>query len=104
MQCAKTRNWLSHLALVASLSIWAFATSAASKTDTVLFKNGDKLTGEIKSLKRGQLNLNTEATGTIGIEWDKVANVISNQQIQVETTNGARYFGNLASSEIASSI
>ena len=104
MQCATTRNWFLYLVLVASVSLWALPASSASKTDIVIFKNGDKLTGEIKSLKRGQLNLNTEATGTIGIEWDKVSSVISNQRIQVEVSNGTRYFGSLASSENISSI
>ena len=104
MQCATTRNWFLYLVLVASVSLWALPASSASKTDTVIFKNGDKLTGEIKSLKRGQLNLNTEATGTIGIEWDKVSSVISDQKIQVETSNGTRYFGNLASSGKDASI
>jgi len=73
--------------------------SAAPKTDIVIFKNGDKLTGEVKSLQRGQLNLNTDATGTIGIEWDKIASVISNQNVQVETSSGARYFGHLSKTE-----
>jgi hypothetical protein len=57
------------------------------------------LTGEIKSLRRGQLNLNTEATGTIGIEWDKISGVVSKQNIQVETSNGTRYFGELEYSQ-----
>ena len=101
--CA-TRNCLQHLLIATLLSLWVLPASGAPKTDTVIFKNGDRLTGEIKSLKRGQLNLNTEATGTIGIEWDKIANVISNQQIQVETSNGTRYFGNLASPDKGSSV
>ena len=104
MQLATTNNRFPHLLVVALFSLWAAPSSAAPKTDIVIFKNGDRLTGEIKSLKRGQLNLNTEATGTIGIEWDKVSSVISNQKIQVETSNGTRYFGSFASSEDISSI
>lgn len=79
------------------LLLWASSAGAADKTDIVLFKNGDKLTGEVKSLNRGQLNLNTEATGTIAIEWDKIANIVSTQRIQVEVSSGVRYFGELAS-------
>ncbi len=90
---------LRYLLIIALSSFWALPTSAAPKTDIVIFKNGDKLTGEFKSLKRGQLNLNTEATGTIGIEWDKVLSVVSNQRVQVETDRGIRYFGNLTSSD-----
>jgi len=73
--------------------------SAAPKTDIVIFKNGDKLTGEIKSLRRGRLNLNTDATGTIGIEWKKIAKVVSSQNVQVETSSGARYFGHLGTTD-----
>jgi len=50
-------------------------------------------------LRRGRLSLNTDATGTIAIEWDKIAGVISKQHIQVETTSGIRYFGTLGSAE-----
>jgi uncharacterized protein DUF481 len=77
----------------------ALPAGAAPKTDIVIFKNGDKLTGEIKSLQRGRLNLNTDATGTIGIEWDKIAKITSKQNVQVETSSGARYFGHLSSPE-----
>jgi len=85
-------------------SLCSQTAAAAAKTDTVIFINGDRLTGEFKSLKRGQLNSNTEATGTIGIEWDKVSNVISSQNIQIEISDGTRYFGSLILAEEASSI
>ena len=104
MQRFTTRKHLSIGLIVALFSLWINSAYAAPKTDIVIFNNGDKLTGEFKSLKRGQLNLNTEATGTIGIEWDKVANIISKQKIQVETSNGTRYFGSLTASDKGSSI
>lgn len=85
--------------LTTLLCIWTLPANAAPKTDIVHFKNGDKLTGEIKSLHRGRLSLNTTATGTITIEWDKIAGVVSNQNVQVETGNGVRYFGHLEMSE-----
>ncbi len=72
---------------------------AAPKTDLIIFHNGDRLTGEMKSLQRGRLSLNTDATGTIAIEWDKIARVISKQNVQVETSSGARYFGHLIQTE-----
>jgi len=72
---------------------------AAPKTDIIIFHNGDRLTGELKLLQRGRLSLNTDATGTIAIEWDKIARVISNQNVQVETSSGARYFGHLIQTE-----
>jgi len=104
MRCAAARSCLPHLLLIALSSLWALPASAAPKTDIVYFKNGDKLTGEIRSLGRGRLNLNTDATGTIAIEWDKIAGIASKQNIQVETSSGLRYFGHLTTSEKDSEI
>jgi putative salt-induced outer membrane protein YdiY len=66
---------------------------AAPKTDILVFKNGDRLTGEVKSLERGKLDFKTDATGTISIEWDKVASLQSNQYLEVELSDGRRHFG-----------
>jgi hypothetical protein len=85
--------------IILSLAFWLPPANAAPKTDIVNFKNGDILTGEFKSMKRGQLNVSTDAMGTIGIEWDKVASVVSAQAVQVELSSGTRYFGTLAESE-----
>lgn len=68
---------------------------AAANTDVVVFDNGDRLTGEIKSLERGKLRFKTDATDTISIEWDNVAFLSSEQNIQVETYDGRRYLGHL---------
>jgi hypothetical protein len=104
MRCAAARSWLPHFLLITFSSLWALAASAAPKTDIVYFKNGDKLTGEIRSLGRGRLNLNTDATGTIAIEWDKISGIVSDQHIQFETASGIRYFGSVKTSEKVSEI
>jgi hypothetical protein len=77
------------------LGLLSLPADAAPKTDIIIFKNGDKLTGELKSLKRGELNFNTDATGTISIEWDKIGQIESLQNVQVETSSGTRFFGHL---------
>ena len=87
------------LSLIATLGATSLPAFAAPKTDIVVFKNGDKLTGEIKSLKRGRLNLNTDATGTISIEWDQIGHIESLQNVQVETNTGTRFFGHLVATE-----
>jgi len=89
------------LFLLSSLPLKAWS---APKTDIIIFNNGDRLTGEIKSLERGRLNFNTDATGTIAIEWDKISKIVSNQYIQVETDEGTRYFGQLLKSDESSSV
>ncbi len=65
-------------------------------TDVVVIDNGDRLTGEVKSLERGRLRFKTDATDTVSIEWDNVAYLSSDQNIQVETDQGVRYLGRLA--------
>ena len=78
--------------LAAALALSAPA-GAAPRTDIVVFRNGDRLTGEVKSLERGMLSFKTDATGTISIEWDKVASVQTDQYLQVELSDGRRHFG-----------
>ena len=104
MQYTAIRKCLPLLFLLGSISLWAFPVHAAPKTDTVTFNNGDKLTGEFKSLKRGRLSLSTDAAGTIGIEWNKISSIVSDQIIQVEISDGTRYFGKLTPSDESSNI
>lgn len=83
-------------ALIAALLAISLPAIAADKTDILIIVNGDRLTGEVKSLERGKLRFNTDATGTISIEWDDVASLTSDQNIQVETENGNFYLGRLS--------
>jgi len=75
------------------------AGEATASTDVVYFENGDRLTGEIKSLERGLMRFKTDATGTISIEWDDIAYVSSDQNMQVETQEGLRFLGNISQSD-----
>ena len=66
------------------------------KTDVVILKNGDHITGEIKSLDRGKMSLSTGYMGTVQIEWEDVAQVTSQWPFEVETETGLRIFGSLS--------
>lgn len=72
--------------------------------DVVVFKNGDRLSGEVKSLGRGRLTFKTDATGTIKVEWDEVAFLQVDQHVQVEVQSGARYFGRISKQETEAQI
>ena len=78
------------------LLLSAVVAHAAPKTDVVVLRNGDRLTGEVKGLDRGQLSFDTDATGTIAIEWQQLASVESKQVLQVELTSGIRHTGQSA--------
>jgi hypothetical protein len=70
--------------------------ASAAKTDVVVLQNGDRITGEVKELTRGQLKLDTDDAGTIYIEWDKIAAVTTAGRYEVGTRDGAYYVGTLA--------
>jgi hypothetical protein len=88
------------LALLAPVA----ALQAAPKTDVVYFTNGDRLTGEIKGMEKGMLELSTSTAGTVSIEWDKVAHIETGQYLEVETSRGTRYHGRVPEAQQPGSI
>ena len=68
------------------------------KLDVIHLRNGDTVTGEIKSLDRGILSVNTDFMGTIAIEWRGVLRVTSPQTFDVEVGGGARFGGSFPES------
>ncbi len=73
----------------------AAGSAHAAKTDVVLLHNGDRVTGEIKSLIRGKLELSTAHMGTVLIDWGNVMEVVSDTSQSVELWDGERYHGTL---------
>ena len=71
----------------------------AEKTDIVYLKNGDRVTGEVKTLNRGKLQFSTDHMGTIYIEWGDILQVTSATGQSVELTDGRRYYGTLTKPE-----
>jgi len=71
------------------------AVAEAQKTDSVWIRNGDRITGEVKSLYRGRLKYSTDDLGTIYIEWDKVVRISSRATFEVQLSSGLKYFGTL---------
>jgi len=92
------KSWFARFFLLSCL-LWM--QSATAGTDVVEFINGDRLTGEAKSLDRGRLKFDTDPTGVIYIEWEKVAFLKTSDSLQVETENGDRFFGPIQRSETA---
>ena len=80
------------------------AAQAAPKTDVIHLKNGDRLTGEIKSLFRGKLELSTDHMDTVLIEWDQIQEIESNTSQSIELTNGTRFFGPLDKPESENAV
>jgi len=84
------------------LNVLLFCSSASfatEKTDIIILKNGDRVTGEIKSLEAGLLQLKTDTMGVIYIEWRFISELISGATQSVESADGRRWLGNLQKPE-----
>ena len=73
--------------------------ASAVKTDLVILRNHDRITGEVKGLSRGKLDYSTDDAGRLSIEWEKVARVRSPNVYEVEVASGVRHFGSLDSTD-----
>ena len=77
----------------------SFASFADEKTDIVILKNGDRVTGEIKNLEAGLLQVKTDTMGMVYIEWRFISELISGATQSVESADGRRWLGNLQKPE-----
>lgn len=81
-------------AIQALVLVLAFGTSeAAPKTDVIELTNGDHLTGEIKNLEQGLLQVSTNTMSTVYIKWEQIRSLRTQQYLQVELQSGRRHFG-----------
>jgi len=91
------------VALILVLLLFSSVTNAA-KTDVVYLKNGDRVTGEIKTLFRGRLEFKTDHMGTLLIDWEDIREIISDTGQSVELTNGQRFYGPLQKPENSETV
>jgi putative salt-induced outer membrane protein YdiY len=86
----------SFLVFAASLLVATAAHAAErEKVDVIVLVNGDRVTGEIKSLAYGQLTLSTDSMGTVKIEWPDVVRVESPQAFMLEDSDGSLLYGRI---------
>ena len=73
---------------------------ARDKTDTLVMKNGDRMTCEVKGLDAGVLYVSFDyIDGTSSVDWSKVARLESTQLFVVKTEDGSVYTGTLKTPE-----
>jgi len=66
---------------------------ARDKVDVLTLSNGDRVTGEIKQLNLGELQLKTHLMDTVEIDWIGVTSIASPQLFEVVDSAGAKHFG-----------
>jgi Protein of unknown function, DUF481 len=81
--------------VVACAPAWGYA---RDKTDVVMLRNGDRLSGDIVSMEFGILTLKTDNMSTLSIEWPAVRSVTSKFEFAIERRDGTKYHGVIASS------
>jgi len=65
----------------------------AAKTDIIVLRNGDRLTGEVTQMRQGKLQVKTDDAGTLSIEWDKVAAITTAALYDVTMRDGQHLLG-----------
>lgn len=82
------------------LVMWLGATlHGQGRTDVVTLRNGDRITGELVRLERGRLEFETDDAGTLYLEWDKLATVVTTQLVEVITVDSRRFLGSLGQAD-----
>ncbi|MGB7752803.1 MAG: DUF481 domain-containing protein [Candidatus Acidiferrales bacterium] len=65
--------------------------------DTIIMKNGDRFTGEVKRLEQGILYIETDYfSGSVGVDWLQVETVKSTATYQVILSGGKRLTGTIS--------
>jgi hypothetical protein len=98
------RSVLLGVLFVTGLLCLAPASAQREKTDVIVLKNGDRVTGEITDLEFGLLRLETDNMGTISIEWGAIASIDSQYRFDVEQAGGRRFSGLIATSSDGESL
>jgi hypothetical protein len=75
---------------------WGYA---RDKSDVVVLRNGDRISGDILSLEFGILTLSTDNMSTLSIEWPAVRSVTSKFGFAIERRDGTKYHGTIATSD-----
>jgi hypothetical protein len=83
------------LGLAALALLLGAGAAEAQKTDSVWIRNGDRITGEVKSLSRALLKYSTDDLGTVYIEWDNVDRISTTTILEVQLTTGQKFYGHL---------
>lgn len=70
-------------------ALFALLCAAPARADTLWLANGDRLTGTILSMDRGELVMQTEHAGTVRVDWSAVRTLESDESLVVKEAGEA---------------
>ena len=78
----------------------AVVTNATAQVDSLIFINDNYIVGEIGSMKKNVLKIETEySDNDFTIEWDGIKEIYTITNFLVSLANGDKYYGTLKSTE-----
>src|SRR5215469_4528359 len=97
------RTWAASAAFILLLAsalgsglAWGYA---RDKSDAVVLRNGDRISGDIHSLEFGILTLSTDNMSTLSIEWPAVRSITSKFEFAIERRDGTKHHGVITTSD-----
>jgi hypothetical protein len=86
------------LTLIIGLILTLSCQELFAQIDSIHFKSGEYVIGEIKTMSKGILKVETDYSDSdFQIEWDKVIGISTTTQFMVTLSDGKKYFGKLYS-------
>jgi len=96
----RTRFFYARIYISLILGLFVVTATCLAKVtrhDTIIMKNGDRLTGEVKRLEQGILYIETDYfSGAVGVDWLQVDKVESRANFQVVLNDGKRLTGTIS--------
>ena len=78
--------------------VFAIFFESAAQTDSLLLSNGNLIVGEIKSMDKGVLTIETDYSDSdFKVTWDEIKKITSKSKYLITLSNGKRYNGTLNS-------
>ncbi len=81
-----------------------FQISLAAKTDIVILKNEDHLTGELKRMEFARLSFKTDAMSTVSIQWNNITYLRAQETFRIELQNGYDFSGSLDTDSLTNEL
>lgn len=82
------------------LILTSFVGVVHSQTDSLIFLNGNYMVGEVKSMTRGVITIETDYSDSdFQIEWEKIKEIYTSTFFLITTSDGSRYNGHINATE-----
>ena len=79
-------------AIMVLILVSALTVAAKHKDDVVILKNGDRLTGEIKGLQRGELRIKADYMAeAVRLDWSKIVRIESKSRYMILLVDGTLF-------------